>query len=120
MALGLGSCALHGTADEWNGLVNNDGRMVFLDSTTKVGLNFFVVIPGIGRTNLDGMVKEATANIREQNGNYIRVIQGSSENYWYGLPPLTWIFTPVISTLTVEYRPSSAALRKNEEPRTEK
>ena len=120
MVLMSGSCALHGTADEWNGLVNVDGKKVYLDSTTKVGFNFFVVIPGLGKTNLDGMVKEATKSISEKGGNYLRVVQGSSENYWYGLPPLSWIITPVISTLTVEYRPSRETLYKLEKQALDK
>ena len=112
MVMMSSSCALHGTADNWNGLVNQAGKEVYLDSTTKVGFNFLMVIPGLGRTSLDGMVEEATKNISKQNGNFVRVIQGSTENYWYGFPPFTWIFTPVLSTLTVDYRQSAEAIRE--------
>jgi len=108
-----GSCVIHGTADHWNGLVNADGHPAYLNTTTKLGFKLLVVIPFLGKTDLDGLVKDATADIAEQRGDYIRVVQSTSENYWYGLPPLTWIVTPVITTLTVEYRPSAQALLKD-------
>lgn len=110
-----GSCALHSTANEWNGLVDKSGKPVHLDSTTKVGFNFLIVLPFAGRTNLDGMVNDATKNIKKLGGNYVRVIQGNSENYWYGFPPFTWIITPVVSTLVVEYQPTEEALEEERE-----
>jgi hypothetical protein len=104
------SCAMHGTANEWNGLVGAAGDPVYLNTTSKVGFNLLVVLPFLGDTKLGGMVDEATRNIRRQGGDYVRVIQGSTENYWYGFPPFTWIVTPVISSLVVEYRPSEKTL----------
>ena len=116
VSLMLCSCATHGTADHWNDLVGQSGDPVHLDSTTKVGFNFLVIIPFAGRNNIDGMVREATRNIREKGGDYVRVIQGDSENYWYGLPPFTWILTPVVSTLVVEYRPGQGEAMEGVDP----
>jgi hypothetical protein len=106
------SCAMHGKADQWNSLVGAAGDPVYLNTTTKVGFNLLVVIPFLGDTNLGGMVNDATKNIRQQGGNYVRVVQGNTENYWYGLPPFTWVITPVVSSLVIEYKPSEEALRE--------
>ena len=99
------SCAFHKTAAEWNGLVGPTGDPVYLKSTTKVGFHLLVFFPFLGRTGLDGMVDEATQEVRTDGGNFIRVVQSISDNYWYALPPLTWVVTPVVHTLVVEYRP---------------
>ena len=98
-------CAFHTIADEWHERVGPDGEPVYYTSTTKVGLNLLVVVPFLGDTGIGGMVEDLTENIAEQDGNYVRIVQGSSENYWYGFPPFTWIVTPVVSTLAAEYRP---------------
>ena len=106
------SCAMHGAVTQWNGLVGAAGDPVYLNTTTKVGFNLLVVLPFLGNTDLGAMVGEATKNIRKQGGDYVRVVQASTENYWYGLPPLTWVVTPMVSSLVVEYRPSETALLK--------
>ncbi len=59
----------------------------------------------IGNNSIDGMVDELTSKIAEAKGNNVRIVQGSNENYWYGFPPLTWILTPVLTTVSAEYIP---------------
>jgi hypothetical protein len=98
-------CAFHTTATEWHDRLGPDGEPVYYTSTTKVGVNFLVGISFLGDTGIGGMVDEVTANIAAQNGDRVRIVQGSTENYWYGFPPFTWILTPVVSTLAAEYRP---------------
>ena len=65
------------------------------------------------------MVDDLTANVAEIEGDRVRIVQGSSENYWYGFPPFTWIITPVVSTLTAEYQPSAAELAEVEAERAQ-
>jgi hypothetical protein len=100
-----GSCAFHKTADQWNGLVGPAGEPVYLNATTKVGFHLLVFLPFIGKTGLDGMVEEATEEVRKDGGDFVRVVQSNSDNYWYALPPITWVVTPVVHSLVVEYRP---------------
>ena len=120
LPLFLGSCAFHSTARSWNERVGPDGEEVFFKSTTKVGLNFLVVLPFLGDTGITGMVDDLTEDVAGEGGDHVRIVQGDSENYWYGFPPFTWIVTPVISTLAAEYRPSEEALRRREEERAAK
>ena len=119
-------CALHSTATEWNHRIGEDGKPVFYTSTTKVGARFLIVVPFLGRLGIDGLVNDMTAEIAAKDGDHVRIVQGSTENYWYGFPPLTWIVTPVVSTLTAEYQPSEdeligalVELRRNEHPKAD-
>ena len=106
----LSGCAFHSSATHWNGRVDPDGRPVHVKTTTVVGFNLLVLIRLIGGTNTDGMIDELTAEIAAEGGDGVRIIQTTSENYWYGFPPFTWILTPVISNVAADYRPSEEAL----------
>lgn len=106
----LGSCAFHSTATHWHGRVGQDGQPVFLKVTTNVGFNLLILIPLLGGVTIDSMIDEAAQEIAEEGGDYVRVFQTTSENYWYGLPPITWILTPVITNVSMEYRPSEKVL----------
>jgi hypothetical protein len=103
-------CAFHSEARQWNGRVDPDGHSLYFASTTKVGMKLFVIIPLLGDLGIDGMVDELTAYVADQGGDGMSIVQGGSENYWYGFPPLTWIFTPVVSTLAATYRPTPEQL----------
>ena len=101
----LSNCAFHTTAKNWNGLTGSDGKPTYYKTTTKVAFKLAVVIPFIGNVGIDGMVDDLTEEIAEVKGDNVRIVQGSTENYWYGFPPFTWILTPVISKVAAEYNP---------------
>jgi len=109
MILGLNlvwsGCAFHSTAKNWNGLKGRDGNPSYYKKTTKVAFNLLIAVPFIGNVGIDGMVEDLTADIAEAQGDKVRIVQGSSENYWYGFPPFTWIVTPVVTTVSAEYIP---------------
>jgi hypothetical protein len=106
----LPSCAFHSTATEFNRRVGVDGYPVFYTTTTKAGAKLFIAVPFLGRMGIDGMVNDMTREIASRDGDRVRIVQGSTENYWYGFPPFTWIITPVVSTMNAEYRPSEAEM----------
>lgn len=106
-ALCAASCAFHSTATHWNGRIGPDGVPVFVKATTNVGLNIAIALPLLGNTSIDTMLDETTAEIAKNGSDHVRVIETASENYWHGFPPFTWIFTPVITNVSVEYRPSA-------------
>lgn len=106
--IACGACSLHSVATHWNGRVGPDGVPVYVRTVTNIGLNILVVLPVLGNTSMDEMIDESTHAIAAQDSDHVRVIESSSENYWHGFPPLTWILTPVITEVAVEYRPSEA------------
>lgn len=110
-------CSLHSTATHWNGRVGPDGKPVFIQTSTNLGINLGIVIPFLGNITLDTMVDESTGSIAATGGDHVRTIESSSENYWYGFPPFTWIITPVIKTVSMEYQPTPAALQQAEQER---
>lgn len=110
-----GGCSLHSTADRWNGRVGPDGQVVWVKTTTNIGLNLGIVIPVLGSTTIPRMVDTMTGEIAVEGGDRVRVVQSSSENYWFGFPPLTWVLTPVITTVVCDYQPSAEALRRQQE-----
>lgn len=105
----LAGCSFHNTARAWNGLVGADGEPVFYTSTTKVGVRFLVIIPLFGNLEVDGMIDDVTQEIAAAGGDHIRIVQGTTEAYWYGFPPVTWVFTPVVSRVDADWRPSKAS-----------
>ncbi|MGE0141774.1 MAG: hypothetical protein AB7T19_00655 [Planctomycetota bacterium] len=105
-------CTFYSTARVWNSRVGPAGEPVFYRSATKVGINLFVLLPFLGRTDIQEMVDLMTESIADEDGDVVRIVQAGSENYWYGFSPLTWIVTPVVSSIDVEYRPSATELTK--------
>ena len=105
------ACSFYSTASNWNGRVDVDGKPVFVKITTNVGFNLGVIVPVIGNTTIDEMVEITTREIARHNSDGVRVFQTTSENYWYGFPPFTWVLTPVITTVAIEYTPSERELQ---------
>lgn len=100
------SCAFHSTATDWHGRVGPNGRPVLVKTTTAVGVNGLVIVKLIGGTDLPGVIEEVTGEIAAECGDNVRIIESSTENYWYGFPPFTWFLTPVITTVAAEYEPA--------------
>ncbi|MCA8950950.1 MAG: hypothetical protein KDE27_15710 [Planctomycetes bacterium] len=108
-ALALTSaCSFHSVATHWNERVGPNGQPVYVRTVTNIGINLAVILPVLGNTTIDTMIGEMTREIAERGGDRVRVIQTTSENYWHGFPPFTWIVTPVITDVSVEYEPSQA------------
>lgn len=120
LSLLLNGCAFHSTAKNYNGLMGIDGQPAYYKKTTKVAFNLLVAVPFIGNVGIDGMVDDLTAEIAELKGNNVRIVQGSSENYWYGFPPFTWLLTPVVTTVSAEYRPEEESYVKDQQEIQEK
>ena len=106
------ACSFHSTASHWNGLRDADGKPVFVKTTTSIGFNFLIILPLIGNTSIDTMVDEATGEIAKEGGDRVRVIQSGSENYWYGWSPFTWVLTPVVTDVALEYEPTAAEISR--------
>ena len=98
-------CTFTSRAKDWNELSGLDRLPTNYISTTKIGLNLLILVPFMGDMGISGLVRDMTSEVKAEGGNEVRIVQGDSENYWYGWPPFTWIVTPVISTVAAEYTP---------------
>src|SRR5215472_9235876 len=106
-------CTMTSTSKQWNGRVGPNGKPVYVKSHTNVGLNIGIFIPTLGATTLPKEIDKLTKEIEIEQGNVVRMIQSTSDNYWYGYPPFSWVLTPVITTVTADYEPSPAVLAKD-------
>lgn len=112
-ALTITGCTTTTTARNWNNRVGPNGKPVYVKSHTTVGLNVAIFIPVLGATTLTKQIDRLTRDIAAENGNEVRMIETSTENYWYGYPPFTWVLTPVITTVTADYEPSPDVLEED-------
>jgi hypothetical protein len=119
-ALALGGCTFSSTATSWNGRVGTDGKPVYVKTHTNIGMNLLIIIPGLGRTSLPDEIDKLTDEVSTEKGDNVRMVESSSENYWYGFAPVTWVLTPVITTVSAEYHPSADAFAKDEAERAAK
>lgn len=106
----LPACTLHSTATHWHGRTGPDGKLVHALTTTAYGMNLAIVLPVLGDVVLDEVVDEACAHIARSDSNGVRIVETEKSNYWYAIPPLSWLFSPVVLSVTIEYTPSPAAL----------
>ena len=121
VALALTSgCTLTSTSRQWNGRVGPNGKTVYVKSHTDIALNALIVIPLLGATSLPKQIDLLTKEIETEKGDVVRMIETSTENYWYGYPPFTWVLTPVITTVTADYEPSPDVLAKDREEQEKK
>ena len=114
LGLGAGGCAFTTTAKDWNGLKGTGDQPTYYTSTMKVGINLLCFIPFLGDMGISGLTADLTYDIKRAGGNEVRIVQGSSEAYFYGFPPFTRIITPVISTVAAEYHPDPATYAKDQ------
>lgn len=114
LALVGGGCAFSTTAKDWNGLKGVDGQPTYYMTTTKVGINLLIAVPFIGNMGISGLTRDLTERVKTQGGNDVRIVQGTSESYFYGWPPFTWIVTPVVSTVSAEYKPDPEQFAKDQ------
>ena len=116
-ALVAAGCTLSSTADEWHDRIGPNGKPIYVKLHTNIGLNLAIIIPFLGHTSLREQIDAVTSEIASEDGDRIRMVESSSENYWYGFAPFTWIVTPVITTVAAEYEPTPEAFARDREQR---
>jgi hypothetical protein len=110
-------CTFTSHATQWNGRVAPDGKPVYVTTTTVYGCNICILWTMLGDTRTDALVAKTTARIAQHGSDHVRVVETESANWWYTLPPLSWLFTPVMGSVSIEYTPSVAELAATPAPR---
>lgn len=114
IGFGATGCAFSSTARDWSGLNGLDAKPTYYTTTTKVGIKLFIAVPLFGDMGVSGLTRDLTDQIKREGGNEVRIVQGTSESYFYGWPPFTWVITPVISTVSAEYEPAPERYAKDQ------
>ncbi|MEO6598034.1 MAG: hypothetical protein ABIP94_25095 [Planctomycetota bacterium] len=104
----LTGCTLHSRATHWNERIAPDGQPVYALTATNIGMNLAIVLPLLGTTSLDTIIDEATGEIAKFDSNQLRIVETESTNYWAAIPPVTWLLSPVVTSVRIEYRTSAA------------
>jgi hypothetical protein len=105
----LPGCAFTSRADNLNGLAGPDGRPFQHLSTHAIAINFLWVLPLFGNATLDETVDAFTAEARKLGATRVRIVNSDTSIYWYVLPPISFLFQPVATTVVgdAEFEPAS-------------
>src|SRR5262245_47434099 len=112
-ALALGGCTFSSTANVWHGRVGTDGKPVYVKTHTNIAFNLLIIIPFLGRTSIPEEIDKVTDEIAEEKGDNVRMVESSTDNFWYGFAPVTWVITPVITTVSAEYHPDAKVFARD-------
>jgi len=109
-ALGLAVCALAGCVstkiyDVHEDMSNADSEPIDFQITRTVGLHFlFDLMPLFGDATLDRSMQEFQKAARGRGAIGIRIAEIETTMYWWVLPPVSFIFPPVSTTVSGDIR----------------
>lgn len=98
-------CVFHTHCTELNGLTDNDGQAFAHQGTSIVAVHLlFGLWAVLSDGGIENAVSEFSAAAAERGATQVRITQSSSDAWWWVLPPLTFIFTPVTSHISGDVR----------------
>lgn len=93
-------CVFNTRCTDLNGLTDNDGQEIVYQQTSIVAIHaIFGLWPLIEDASLTNSVNEFTAQAADAGDTRMRIAQSSGSNYWWVLPPLSFLFTPVTADI---------------------
>ncbi|MFT7663946.1 MAG: hypothetical protein ACI87A_002174 [Planctomycetota bacterium] len=98
------SCVTHSHAVDLNRIPGPRGEAVEFQSTTSYSFNFLFAFAMWGDASREQAVADLTKEAKSRGATLVDLQSTSSSTYWYILPPLSFFFHPVATTLegTVE------------------
>ena len=98
-------CVFHTRCENLNGLTNNDGEEIVYQETSIIALHtIFGVWSMIEDASLTNTVDQFTLQATEAGDTNVRITQSGGTNFWWVLPPLSFIVTPVTSYVAGDVR----------------
>jgi hypothetical protein len=92
----------------FNQTITNQGKPKYYQTTTNFGIHFFIGVSPIskstGNASFESTLDSYTNEAKKAKCNKVNIFHKETTRLWYILPPLTIIFTPIITELigTVE------------------
>ena len=102
LACSASSCVTHSHITDWSGVDGVRGEPVEFQVTTTYALHFLYIFGLWGDASKKRSVEEFTAEASERGATRARLVETSSETYWYLLLPFTWFLHPVVTTVAGE------------------
>ena len=87
----------------FNQTVTSQGKPKYYQTTTNFGIHFFVGLSNISKTtgnaSFESTLDSFTIEAKKNKCNKVNIFHKETTRLWYILPPLTLIFTPIITEL---------------------
>ncbi|MEM7308442.1 MAG: hypothetical protein AAF682_17305 [Planctomycetota bacterium] len=101
LTLGSG-CVTHSHITDFNGVDGIRGEPVEYQVTTSYALHLLYIFSLLGDANKGNVVEEFTAEAADRGAERVRIVETSTEIYWYLFLPFTFFIQPVVTTVSGE------------------
>ncbi|MEZ5977733.1 MAG: hypothetical protein R3F34_05895 [Planctomycetota bacterium] len=102
VALLAGGCVSNTSATGFADLPTVDGRPQEFLGTTTYSLHFLFIVPLIGDGRMQRAVDAFSVEARRRGAENVRIIDTTSDTYWYVFPPISFLFQPVVTSIEGE------------------
>lgn len=102
LALGAGSCVTHSHITDFSGVDGIRGEPVEFQVTTSYSLHLVYLFGILGDASKEATVEAFAAEASARGATRVRLVETSTDIYWYLLLPLTWFVQPVVTTVAGE------------------
>lgn len=96
-------CTSTSVNQKFNGLTTPDGPPVGHLNTSKYAVHLlFGALPFLGNASIEDTLDAMTRKAKESGADQIRIVQSQKTIYWFVLPPISFVVTPVVSNIAAD------------------
>jgi hypothetical protein len=110
LLLSLPACVSHSVAADFSGVDGIRGEPIEYQLTTTWSLHALFVFGLLGDSSTRNTVREFTKEASQRGAKRVRITHSGSTTFWYILPPLSFIFHPVRTTVQGDVEGSATEL----------
>ena len=92
-------CSRTRMASDFSGLSTPDGKAIAHLNTSNFAIHILGSQPFVGDATLDTTVGDFTREARVLNAGKVRIVQSRVSTWWFILPPVSFVLTPVCSNV---------------------
>jgi len=96
----ISGCTTSSVDCDFNGMTTTNGKAIAHVNTTSVAITLFGEVPLGGDPNLKHTFSAFITEARRLKATKVRIVNSSIEKGWANFIPITWIFVPVVSTVS--------------------
>ncbi|MEI6055404.1 MAG: hypothetical protein WCR55_05015 [Lentisphaerota bacterium] len=101
----LAGCGTTNVDMNYKGLDTTNGKAIAHVNTTVTACHLFGTWPIMYDASYTNTFNEFTKEAKRLNGNKVNVVESITEKKWSIVPVITWIFTPVTTTVAGDVFP---------------
>ncbi|TGN13431.1 hypothetical protein [Leptospira ilyithenensis] len=96
------NCAISEKATRFNGMPTSEAKPDHYLKTTSFGLNLLIFIPVRRNAEFPESLEAFSEFVKKNKGNKFRLIQKETTKWAFIFPPISFLFTPVVTELVGE------------------